>query len=249
GTSGGGNGGGGGAGARGRGAAPGPPRREPLRVRSLLVRGKVCRSEMGVAQKNINFGKVAVGEYATRTVELTNRSPVPLFYSISKSRSISSGFLKIPQGNGTGVIPAHRSKGVEFAFCPSLAGTFAESLSVTNALDESNTQIITIKAKVYKPETFTLVDPPEVMRLEPCLVGEPLSAKQTVPGEARVLLRNTTARRRLFVIEGIDAFSAAKSAAVGRDSVESTASAAAAASAAATAAAAVAAAAAAVAAA
>lgn len=38
-----------------------------------------------------------MGEYATRTVELTNRSPSPLFYSISKSRSISSGFLKIPQ--------------------------------------------------------------------------------------------------------------------------------------------------------
>lgn len=52
------------------------------------------------------------------------------------------------QGNGNGVIPAHRSKGVEFAFCPSLAGTFAESLSVTNALDETNTQVITIKAKV-----------------------------------------------------------------------------------------------------
>ncbi|CAN0339356.1 unnamed protein product, partial [Scytosiphon promiscuus] len=89
-----------------------------------------------------------VGEYATRTVELTNRSPVPLFYSIRKSRSISSGFLKIPQAcqrRGAqcrhGVIPAHRSKGVEFAFCPSLAGTFAESLSVTNVLDESNTQV------------------------------------------------------------------------------------------------------------
>lgn len=47
-------------GGRGR-ATPATPRREPLRVRSLLVRGKTCRSEMGVAQKNINFGKVAVG--------------------------------------------------------------------------------------------------------------------------------------------------------------------------------------------
>lgn len=56
---------------------------------------------------------------------------------------------------------------------------------------------------MYKPETFALVDPPEVVRLEPCLVGEPLSAKLTaVPGGARVVLRNTTARRRLFVIEG-----------------------------------------------
>lgn len=39
------------------------------------------------------------------------------------------------------MVSAHRSKEVEFAFCPSLAGTFAESLSVTNVLDESNTQV------------------------------------------------------------------------------------------------------------
>ena len=61
-------------------------------------------------------------------------------------------------------------------------------------------KVIKIKAKVYKPESFALVDPPEVMRLEPCLVGEPLAARPR--GEARVLLRNTTPRRRVFVIEG-----------------------------------------------
>lgn len=63
-------------------------------------------------------------------------------------------------------------------------------------------QVITIKAKVYKPETFALVDPPEVMRMQPCLVGEELSARPQGEG-TRVLLRNTTARRRVFVIEGI----------------------------------------------
>lgn len=40
-----------------------------------------------------------MGEYDTRTVTLTNRSPVPLYYSISKSMSISSGFLNIPQAS------------------------------------------------------------------------------------------------------------------------------------------------------
>lgn len=54
-------GGGGGAGRGGRSsAAQGSLKRENLRVRNLLVRGKACRSEMGVAQKNINFGKIAV---------------------------------------------------------------------------------------------------------------------------------------------------------------------------------------------
>lgn len=49
------------AGGRGgRAAAQGSLKRESLRVRNLLVRGKACRSEMGVAQKNINFGKIAV---------------------------------------------------------------------------------------------------------------------------------------------------------------------------------------------
>lgn len=71
----------------------------------------------------------------------------------------------------------------------------------TSAFMQNNKQVITIKAKVYKPETFALVDPPEVMRLEPCLVGETMSARPL--GEARVLLRNTTARRRIFVIEGV----------------------------------------------
>lgn len=46
-------------GGKGRASSP-APRREHLRPRNLLVRGKACRSEMGVAQKHINFGKVAV---------------------------------------------------------------------------------------------------------------------------------------------------------------------------------------------
>jgi hypothetical protein len=35
---------------------------------------------MAVAQKNINFGRVAVGEHASKTVAIQNRSPVPLLY-------------------------------------------------------------------------------------------------------------------------------------------------------------------------
>lgn len=38
-----------------------------LKPRSLLVRAKVCRSEIALVQKNINFGKMTTGETATRT--------------------------------------------------------------------------------------------------------------------------------------------------------------------------------------
>ncbi|CAN0208709.1 unnamed protein product, partial [Discosporangium mesarthrocarpum] len=37
-----------------------------------------------------------------------------------------------------GIIPPHCSKEVEFAFRPSLSGTFAETFSVTNVMDETN---------------------------------------------------------------------------------------------------------------
>ncbi|KAG5179043.1 hypothetical protein JKP88DRAFT_350052 [Tribonema minus] len=78
----------------------------------------------------------------------------------------------------------------------SLAGAFAEALSVTNVQDESNTQVITIKAKVYKPETFALVSPPTEVSFGPCLVGE---AARTL---VKVCVRNTTSRKRQFVVEG-----------------------------------------------
>ncbi|CAM9214516.1 unnamed protein product, partial [Phaeothamnion confervicola] len=170
---------------------------------------------MAIAQKNINFGRLAVGEFATKTVAVANRSPVPLLYCISKSGSISSGFLKIPQGR-RGVLPPHGSKKIEFAFRPALAGHFEEKLSVTNVQDETNTQVITIKARVYKPETFALVQPPPALPFGPCLVGEP---SRVVP---RILVHNTTNRKRQFVVEG-DAASAAAAGAVKEQGAEASA--------------------------
>lgn len=61
-----------------------------------------CRIDIGLifdeyACRGLFCVRMQVGENATRTVAVKNRSPVPLFYSISKSMSISSGFLKIPE--------------------------------------------------------------------------------------------------------------------------------------------------------
>ena len=80
---------------------------------------------------------------------------------------------------GNGVIPAHRSKAVEFAFCPSLAGTFAESLSVTNVLDESNTQVT---RRTYGIAAFFVVHRLRIA-LEP---GAPDWCAQVTTVEARL---------------------------------------------------------------
>ncbi|CAM9122580.1 unnamed protein product, partial [Chrysoparadoxa australica] len=95
-----------------------------------------------------------------------------------------------------GVVPPHGSREIEFAFRPSLAGAFEETFSVTNVQDETNTQIITIKAKVYKPDKFVLQNPPAVLPLGPCLVGDYAPSQHTT-----IALRNTTSRKRQFVVQ------------------------------------------------
>ena len=67
---------------------PYPPR---MRWRAL----QVWRSEMVINQKNITFGKMVVGAWATKCVTVTNRSAVPLVYSLHKSASINAGFLRV----------------------------------------------------------------------------------------------------------------------------------------------------------
>ncbi len=170
---------------------------QTLQVRSLLIRAKAYRSEMFVVQKNISFGRVSVTDFATKSVFVENRSSVPLLYSIAKSGSISSGFLQIPQG-GSGVVPSHGSVEIQFVFRPSLAGPFEEMLSIINVCDSSNTQIITIKARVFQPEPFALVDPPPQLSFGPSLVGA-----LERPPSCIVKLSNTTSRRRYLVIQGV----------------------------------------------
>jgi predicted transcriptional regulator len=128
---------------------------EPIKPRILPIKAKVVRSEMTVLQKNISFGKTIVGEQSTRGVTIVNKSSVPCIYSISKSGSISSGFLKILSGR-KGVVAPMSSHTLEFAFKPSLAGSFEETVHIENVLHPTNIQSIVVKAKVSKPESFQL---------------------------------------------------------------------------------------------
>lgn len=102
---------------------------------------------------------VQVGEYATRTVELTNKSPVPLFYSISKSMSISSGFLKIPQASLT-FIPLRSGRFAIFLFltsCP-LFEIFSRCLPRPTGFGVATSQIHLVLCLSRLPHALSLAE-------------------------------------------------------------------------------------------
>ena len=134
---------------------------EGLRPRSLPVRASLVRSEMVVIQKNINFGRTVLNDKSSRVVTVVNRSSIPCIYSISKSGSISSGFLQVPSGR-KGIIAPFSSKAIEFIFKPTMAGSFEEVLMIHNVLNPRDAQTVTIKAKVHHTETFVISPAPAV---------------------------------------------------------------------------------------
>lgn len=128
-----------------------------LKSRSIIVRARVFESEMVINQKNINFGKTVVGELSTRGLSITNKSQIPLLYSIAKSGSISSLFLTVSNNREKGIIRALSTKTIEFAFKPNLAGQYEETLILENVLNTTNSQGIVIKANVLKQQLFQLL--------------------------------------------------------------------------------------------
>lgn len=125
---------------------------EPL---ILPIRAKACRSEMSLLQKNINFGKTIVGSISKKELTLVNQSNIPLLYSFEKTGSIFSGYLTI-SGGRKGVIPASSSMSIELSFKPSLAGLFEEVVTIRNVLCRENDQVLVVKARVTKPDSFQL---------------------------------------------------------------------------------------------
>ena len=98
---------------------------EPLKIRSVEIRARATRSDMSLSVKSVNFGKTLVGIPLVRDIIITNNSSIPLIYSISKSGSISSGFLRITSGRKGQLAPL-ASKTIEFVFKPALHGVFEE---------------------------------------------------------------------------------------------------------------------------
>ncbi|KAF1807499.1 hypothetical protein FB192DRAFT_1356112 [Mucor lusitanicus] len=130
-------------------------------VRKVIVRAQVCKSSMEVGQRNINFGLVDKGEKHHKTIVLHNKSETPLLYTIKKSGSIASGAIHLDVGRH-GVIRAFGKREIDFVFVPTLHGPFIEQLTVSNIRDKMDTNMISLKAMVRRPESFqvkTLLDP------------------------------------------------------------------------------------------
>ena len=148
----------------------------PLRPRSIIMRAKATRSEMSITQKNINFGRMTVGDESTMGVTIVNKSSVPLIYDITKSGSISSRYLQIPTGR-KGQVPPLQSFTIDLIFRPKLHGVFDETLEIANVLDPRNTINVVIKGRVIRPEYFMLLPAlipiaPKVTSSEPSLSGQ-----------------------------------------------------------------------------
>lgn len=166
-----------------------------LRPRALPVRASLVRSEMVVIQKNISFGRTVLGEKSSKGVTVVNRSSVPCLYTISKSGSISSGFLQV-LGGRKGIIPAFSSKVIEFIFKPTLPGTFEEVLMINNVLNPRDAQAVTIKARVSHTETFVIseIGPPDSADKEPStsLDSQDIDCETQYRSQLRQFLANPT---------------------------------------------------------
>ena len=136
-----------------------------LKPRTITVTASLLQSEMVVAQKNLNFGRTVLGDVTSLKVTVVNRSSITCLYEISKTGSISSDYLKVPEGR-RGSIPPFSFKNINFIFEPILAEPFEEVLQINNLLNPSNSQSITIKAKVLKKDAFIITaNPPPIQAL------------------------------------------------------------------------------------
>ncbi|GAA5813642.1 hypothetical protein MFLAVUS_007126 [Mucor flavus] len=159
-------------------------------LRKVIVRAQVCKSRMELGQRNINFGIVDRGDRHHKTIVLHNKSETPLLYTIKKSGSIASGDIHLGAGR-YGVIRSFGKKEIEFTFVPTLPGSFMEQLEVINIRDKQDTNIISLKAIIRRPESFTMkLSTPELI-FNACVNNR---SKETI------ILTNTNKQSRIFEI-------------------------------------------------
>ena len=164
---------------------------DELPVRDLMVRSSVCRSMLELGQPHINFGHMDKGDQRERKIWIQNRSEWALRYCIRKSGSIASGDIRLGRGR-YGIVPGYGKRGVDFTFSPSLSGPFYERLLVENIADHDNDQAIVLKANVRKVANFAI--DPTSLDFGTC------SSQDLVSMPESVLLSNTTAKQRTFVV-------------------------------------------------
>ena len=144
-----------------------------------------------LGQPHINFGHMDKGDQRERKIWIQNRSEWALRYCIRKSGSIASGDIRLGRGR-YGIVPGYGKRGVDFTFSPSLSGPFYERLLVENIADHDNDQAIVLKANVRKVANFAI--DPTSLDFGTC------SSQDLVSMPESVLLSNTTAKQRAFVV-------------------------------------------------
>eukprot|EP00842_Homolaphlyctis_polyrhiza_P005160 jgi/Hompol1/5645/HPOL_004598-RA len=150
---------------------------EMIPVRELMLRSLLYRSIMELGQKNINFGVLDKNERRTKSIVIRNCSESPLLYTIRTSGTIASGDIALGDYR-MGVVRGHGKREVVFLFDPTMPGQFQEKLIVENIQDRENDQVMTLKANIRQPATFTIDK--QLLEFGVCLVGEQSSVTQEI---------------------------------------------------------------------
>lgn len=101
---------------------------------------------------------------------------MPLLYSVRKSGSIASGDIRIEEGRH-GIIAGYGRREISVTFEPHFVGQFSETIYVDNVQDETDGEVVRVKAYITRPPTFTVS--PSMLEFGPCRVGE-VTKKNTI---------------------------------------------------------------------
>lgn len=126
-----------------------------LSLYSIPIHYQAFCAEFAIVPRSINFGRTIVGDTVIRYVRLVNKSPLYCPYVIEKSGSIASGFLSIIGGR-KGIIPPLSSVNLEIRFKPSMPFILEEDLKIRNVINAQNDQVVPMKSKVLRTETFAI---------------------------------------------------------------------------------------------
>ena len=129
------------------------PPLDPTPVRFVPLQCMACQSQLDVAQRHIAFGVLTSMAAHERQLQVHNQSEAPLLFAIRKTGSIASGDLLFPS-HSMGVVRPYGRLEIPFVFAPSLAGAFAEPISIVNLQDHTQHNTVIIKALIKRPEHF-----------------------------------------------------------------------------------------------
>jgi hypothetical protein len=128
-------------------------------LREVMLSVQICRSPVKIRPlQTLNFGVMTAGMQKHRHFYIDNSdSNACLIFSIRKTRSVASDDVRLGNGYDSGrlgVVRPHAVATIPFVFRPTLSGPFREEVVVSNSMDMSASQTLTVKATVLKRWNF-----------------------------------------------------------------------------------------------